>query len=496
MKNAKKLLALLLAMAMVFAMGITALAEQQGELTGGSITINDAVPGQTYKVYQILYLESYNAEAKAYAYKANTAWESFINSDAIKDVYVTVDSQGYVKWKEDASVADFAKLAQKEAVNMAADGTQTADDPVEGATYSTVSFTNLKLGYYLVDTTLGTLCSLDTTNPSVVMQEKNEVPGNVKTVQEDATGNYGTENDADIGDTVNYKSTITAQAGAENYVFHDKMNAGLTFNGNVTVTLNGQSVAEEKYTFTDYTAEGAGTSSDGCTFEVEFMQDFCNTLKADDKIEIAYSATVNEDAVIAGDGNKNESKLSYGDSTNTKTTPSSITTTYTWEFDVFKYTETTANEQTTQTPLAGAEFILYKTVTEESEETTYYAQLTNGKITGWTTTKDQATTLISNNVGKIEIDGLDADTYYLKETKAPDGYNLLGEPVTVTIANNGDVSVRGEILANKTVNVENQSGSELPSTGGMGTKIFYVLGGILVIGAGILLVARRRMSVK
>lgn len=492
MKNAKKLLALLLAMAMVFAMGITAFAQQQGELTGGSITIKDAEPGQTYNVYQILYLEGYNAEAKAYAYKANTAWESFIKSDAIKDVYVTVDSQGYVEWKEGASVADFAKLAQKEAAKMAADGTQIAGAAGEGEKYSTVSFTDLKLGYYLVDTTLGTLCSLDTTNPSVEMQEKNEVPGNVKTVQEDSTNEYGSVNDADIGDTVNYKSTITAQEGAQNYVFHDKMDAGLTFNGTVTVTLNGQPVAEENYTLTDYTAEGADTSFGGydeCTFEVKFTQAFCDTLKANDQLVIAYSATVNEKAVIAGNGNKNESKLSFGDSTNTTTTPSSTTITYTWEFNVFKYTQTS---EEVQTPLEGAEFILYKT----GAETTYYAKLTDGKITGWTEEENQATTLRSNNEGKIEIDGLDADTYYLKETKAPDGYNLLGDPVTVIIANNGDVSVRGETLANKTVNVENKSGSELPSTGGMGTKIFYVLGGILVIGAGILLVARRRMSVK
>ena len=207
MKHARKLASLLLALVMVFALATTAFAT--GET--GSITINDAVVGQTYTIYQILDLESYNASANAYAYKATTAWNGFINSNAIKGTYVEVDAQGYVTWKDSADAAAFAKLAQKYAKDksIANQGTVTA-------TTTTVSFTGLDLGYYLVDTTLGTLCSLDTTNPDVVMEEKNEVPTNVKTVEEDSTGNYGEKNDADIGQTVNFKSTITAQPGAEN----------------------------------------------------------------------------------------------------------------------------------------------------------------------------------------------------------------------------------------------------------------------------------------
>ena len=204
MKHARKLASLLLALVMVFALTATAFAE--GET--GSITINDAVVGQTYTIYQILDLESYNASANAYAYKATTAWNTFINSNEIKGVYVEVDAQGYVTWKEDADAAAFAKAAQKYAKDNS-----IANQGTVAATTTTVSFAGLDLGYYLVDTTLGTLCSLDTTNPNVVMEEKNEVPTNVKTVEEDSTGNYGEKNDADIGQTVNFKSTITAQAG-------------------------------------------------------------------------------------------------------------------------------------------------------------------------------------------------------------------------------------------------------------------------------------------
>ena len=285
------------------------------ETTGGSITINDAVVGQTYTIYQILDLESYNASANAYAYKATTAWSTFINSDAIKGTYVAVDAQGYVTWKDGADAAAFAKAAQK----YAKDNSITNQGSVT-ATTTTVSFTGLDLGYYLVDTTLGTLCSLDTTNPNVVMEEKNEVPTNVKTVQEDSTNNYGDKNDADIGQTVNFKSTITAQAGAENYVFHDTMSAGLTYTGVTGITLNGTAVDASNYTVT-------APAADGDTFDVTFTQAFCDTLKANDKIVISYSATLNENAVIAGEGNPNTSKVSYGDSSNTKYTPDSQTKT-------------------------------------------------------------------------------------------------------------------------------------------------------------------------
>lgn len=233
MRHIKKLVSLLLALTMVLAMAVPAFAAQEGTLTGGSITINDAVVGQTYKVYQILYLESYHVDNETtgegqYAYKANSSWSNFINGNGINGVYVNVDAQGYVTWVTNASAADFAKAAQK----YAKDNSITPDASAVTATTATVKFENLNLGYYLVDTTLGTLCSLDTTNPNVVMEEKNEAPTNVKNVEEDSKvgkeNAWGTTNDADIGQTVNYKSTVTLPKGSENVTFHDTMSAGLT----------------------------------------------------------------------------------------------------------------------------------------------------------------------------------------------------------------------------------------------------------------------------
>ena len=467
--------ALVMALAMIPAS--FAHATPEGTLTGGSITINDAVPGQKYNAYQILYLESYNKGSGAYAYKANSAWETWLRTQT---AYVSFDDQGYVTWVKSADPAAFAKLAQVEAAKTTADATETAPAAAEGATYSSVSFTGLKLGYYLVDSTLGTLCSLDTTNPNVVMEEKNEVPTNVKTVEEDSTpGTYGEKNDADMGQTVNFQSTIIAQTGAQNYVFHDTMSSGLTYKDVTGITLNGEAVTSN-YTVT-------APAADGDTFDITFTQEFCDTLKANDQIVISYSATLNENAVIGGDGNPNTSKLSYGDGS---VTPDSQTTTYTWDVDVFKYTKNGEAEAA----LAGATFTLSMSNTGAnpialiSEDNNVYRVAKTGE-TG------TVTAITTDATGKFTIKGLDADTYYLTETAAPAGYNKLADPVKIVIGENGVVNSTTENPQGvDVVKVLNQSGTELPSTGGMGTTVFYVVGGILVVGAVVLLVARKRMA--
>lgn len=315
----KKIAAILLAVLLTFAMATTAFAAQEGTLTGGKITINDAVSGQTYKAYQLMYLESYNKEAGTYTYKANSEWEAWLRTQTD---YLTFDGQGYITWTgavTDAAKKAFAKAA-KAAITTQSAKTVTADS-------TTVEFTDLKLGYYLVDTSLGTLCSLDTTNNEVVMEEKNEEPTLTKEVQEGSS--WGESNDANIGDTVNYKVTITAYEGAQNYVLHDTMTTGLTFNNDVAVTKGGSTVDPSNYTV------ATSGYTDGDTFEVQFTQAFCDGLANGDQIVVTYSATLNENAVIAGAGNTNKAKLTYGD--NATATTEYTTTTKTWDVDVFKY---------------------------------------------------------------------------------------------------------------------------------------------------------------
>lgn len=495
MKHAKKLASLLLALVMVFAMSLTAFAAQEGTLTGGSITINDAVVGQTYKVYQLLYLESYDAASNAYAYKANSAWADFFKKaegdtpDGVGLTYVNIDDQGYVTWKNGASAADFAKAAQSYAKSKGL----TPDVSAVAATTATVEFKDLKLGYYLVDSTLGTLCSLDTTNPNVVMEEKNEAPSNKKEVEEDSNSQYGSVNDADIGQIVNFKSTVTLPKGSENVTFHDTMSTGLTLDTtSIKVYTDANLTTDTELAAGNYTVTTTGLT-DGCTFEVSFDQTYLNGLTADATVYVSYSATVNSNAVIGGAGNPNTSKLSYGDSSNTQTTPPSETKTYTWSFDVLKYGNGDKSKG-----LKDAEFVLL------NNDKTKVATIVDGKLTGWadvpvagtdgTITWPANTVLTTNAQGKIDIAGLDADTYYLREIAAPAGYNKLAADVEVKIEPNTSNDGKTLTLTSVTAEIENKSGTELPSTGGMGTTIFYVIGSILLIGAAVLLITRKRMS--
>lgn len=471
----KRVTSSLLALVLLLALVGTAVAEDKG-----SITIDNAIVGKTYTIYRIFDLNSHNTDYSAINYTVSEKWTAFFAEGAPGRTYVDIDkTYGYVVWKTGASPANFAA----EAIEYAADK-GIAHDGQAVAAPGTVKFDDLALGYYLVQSDLGALCSLDTTMPNVTIKEKNSESTVDKQVQEDSTGDYGDHNDADIGQTVNFKTTINVVDGEpKNYVLHDTMSAGLTFDpASVAVTIGERTLAKN----TDYTLVTSGLT-DGCTFEVQFKD---GVLKPNDVVEVAYSAEVNEYAVIGGTGNDNKTHLTYSDTP--KSTGERLTKTYVWQFDVFKY----AMRDGQEIPLAGAQFVLYKTVNDEK----FYAQAANGKITGWTDDKEKATVFETPDNGKFVIAGLDADTYYLEEIKAPDGYNQLKDPVkvviTATIA--GDKTGRATITYNETatgtVRIENQTGVELPSTGGIGTTVFYVIGGLLMGVAVVLLVTRKKMS--
>ena len=314
MKLLKKYFGVLLAMIMVLSMSTVAFAAHGTNNNSGSITINNAEKDHTYNAYQVLVLESYNTEAKAYSYKANEYWKGWLGSQT---QYVSIDDQGYVTWvggTDAANVAAFAKaaLAHAKEANINPVATRTADS-------TTVAFTGLNLGYYLIDTTLGTLCSLDTTKPDATMNEKNEVPSQTKEVQEDSDGSWGDENTAEIGDTVNYRTTINAKTGAKGYVLHDVMSTGLTLNEN-SVTVTGLTKGQDANSG-DYHVVTTGLS-DGCTFEVVFHQSYLDTITANTDIVVTYSAVVNENAKVSPSANPNKTTLKYGEGSKFETVPS------------------------------------------------------------------------------------------------------------------------------------------------------------------------------
>lgn len=358
----------------------------------------------------------------------------------------------------------------------------------------------MPLGYYLVDSSAGALCNLTTTASNATINEKNGTPTVEKQVKEDSTkedstNEFGSSNTADIGQTVEFKTTITAQAGAQNYVLHDKMDAGLTFNNDIHITLNNDEVNNDSYSILLKSNPTTETKpSDDCTFEIKFSETFCDSLNAGDRIIVSYSATLNENAVVGNAGNKNDTWLKYGNGTDTA---HSSTTTKTYEIPVFKYTKKGSNE----TPLAGAKFTLSKSADGSSPiNLIKVSKETDTKLT-YRVAKEGETSYVTEittpSKGEFVIQGLDADTYYLTETEAPKGYNKLAAAINVKIDSSGNIYLNGSNNVNAgDVKVENKTGTLLPSTGGMGTTIIYMAGAILVIASGIVLVSKKRSKAK
>lgn len=468
-KTFKKLFAALLAAALVLAMAVPAFAETNA--TKGSIKIDHTVSGETYTIYRMFKLDSYNAESNTYSYTVEPAWKPFFQDGVAGSEYITLDLQNHPTWNaaksQDSDKADFAKLALK----WATENKVSAAAESQTSTGSDVIFSHLDLGYYLVDSSLGALCGLNTTNPDVTITEKNGQPTIEKQVKNGDT--WGTTNDAKIGDTVEYKVEIKVADGAQKYTVTDTMSKGLTFNsGSLKVTANGAQTTN--YTLTP-TENG---------FTLELPESYVSNLTKGTVILVTYNATLNKKAVIDGDGNTNEVTLSYGN--HQSTVPSKVTT-KSYQFDLVKV------DGTTNKLLDGAEFELADGNTKLS-----FVKDDDGNYRVAAAGEDGATTTITVKNGKVNIYGLAGKTYTLTETKAPDGYNKLVTPETVNLTDGSMASatIESETYVDGGVVVKNNAGTVLPSTGGMGTTLFYVVGGGLMVAALVLLITKKRMEHK
>ena len=479
----KKLFAVLLALTLVLSMGAIAFAADTGK-----ITIANAVEKEVYTIYKMFNFTPVdgNVNQGRYSY-ADTKWETFITTGAGKD-YLEFDTvNGTIKWKgatvtegattvaDPVAVAALAKAAVAYAKASSIAGTEKT------ASGTTVEFTGLGLGYYAIDTSLGNICALTNVNSSFTATEKNSGATIDKKIVEN--GALVDANNVAIGDTVNYQSVVTAGKGTVNYVVHDKFSEGLTFKAE-TVVVNVDYVDTAK---TDKTLVAGADKDyvlktncdDDCTFEIDFTDAFEATLSETDKIIITYSAELNDEAVIGSTGNPNEIHLTYG---NAQTTTKDTVITYT--------TKLTINKTDAQgTALLGAGFTLYKGTGETKTAI-------GAEIKG----EDLSTFVWS---------GLEAGTYVLVETTVPNGYNK-AEDITFTITweapveaiTSGDeqatwtddsdkISVVNGVFSGTVVN---NTGALLPETGGIGTTIFYVVGGLLMAAALIVLVSKKRMA--
>ena len=429
MKLIKKIAAVMFAFMMVFSLGTNVKAESGTSTdTKGSITITNAIKDQDYKIYKILDLESFDSTkgAEAYSYKlTNDKWKNFFETGTGKD-YVDIKA-GYVTWRSGVNEADAANLAKaaiayaKDANNGVAAVTVTPTKQDNGNKTETLTYSDLELGYYLVESSVGALCGLTTTNSKVDIIEKNGQPTVEKKVSSTDGNGYGDSNDVNIGDKVYFQTIITAQAGAQDYVLHDTMDEGFTFTNNIQVKLNDSKVENQDYSIYLKGTENNKTT-DGCTFEIRFTKDFCDKLKENDKIYVTYTAMLNSKAFIGinnndASGNTNATKITYG--ANNKESVESKTQTYTYQIPVFKYTGIG------KTPLAGATFSLFTTETEgdaiklvQKTGTQEYRLAIQGE-----TGEKEVTEITTTDTGRFSIQGLKPGNYWLEETAAPKGYN-------------------------------------------------------------------------
>lgn len=481
MKRVKRVLALLAAFALVLAMAVPAWAASNT----GSITVQGAVDGEIYSIYKIFDVTGYDTTTAPHkiTYKVTDGWASFFKTGNPGATYVTLDSKNQIS----ATTLDSSNAPAFAAAAIA--WAKDSDHNINAAESKTankdgVTFTNVENGYYLVDTSLGALCSLDNvTGNTATISEKNKVPSVEKKVK--SGDNYESSNSAKIGDTVEYKTTITINGSVEKVVLHDKMDTGLTFDEtSVKVKVGGADVAADNYTLKKPGTE----SSDSCTFEIEFKDSYIAGLETGTQIEVKYSATLNENAVIGTTGNKNDTWLKYGNNGSV----TSETTTYSYSFDLVK-------TDSDGTLLAGAKFKLYADQNCANEiklvadgDNAYRAAKTGEKA---------VESIETNATSALTIKGLKGTTtYYLKEIEAPKGYNELENAFEFTIAS-ANISSNLSTTSNKWVegkstgiHIINNAGTTLPSTGGMGTTVFYVVGGGLMAVAVVLLVTKKRME--
>ena len=496
MKSTRKLASLLLALVMVFALAVTAFA-QDVTVTGGegSITISNAAKGETYAIYK-LFDATVSEDRKSIAYTGTIPGGL--------ETYFTADANGYISATDAAKNGENMSDGLKAALKTWAKGTTaTAAAESDG---SALNFKELAYGYYVVTTTQGEqVISVDSTMPDVTIVDKNSsTPKDLrKTADVD---------DVSIGDTVTYtvrfKTSNYYGAGADakeivSYTIVDTLPEFLTSVNVTSIIVDNDGDDATTDDQTNVTAQFANREINIKWYDNnKFLYDNGAT------VTITYTAKVTDKAAIDGTGNTNKVTVTWTTKNGNQPGPDKIEN----EETIFTYAIALkkVNNKGKALPDAVFEFPFYVKSTADADGAYIYAGTTAGEgLTNQITTPEN---------GVIIVKGVKTGSYEIKEVKAPAGYNKLAAPVTVEavktgsttthtivyLDENGDpvdktsqvteVKVDIDTIAATPVVVVNKAGTELPSTGGMGTTIFYVLGFVLVVGAGVLLVTKKRMS--
>ena len=528
MKRMKRIMALMLAAIMMMAMSVTAFAA--GGATGThTLTVNvkstepaQDLKGQTINLYKLFDVtESGTTESKNYAYTVNTAtgYKDALVSVLGSPITATSTDEQFaaavlaIGSNNSTEVQNFANNFTTYALKNSLKATATSNKITE-ENKTSYTFNNLAAGYYLVYVTGGkaiqsSLVTVDATTNTVDL--KTEAPSITKTADKETVS---------IGQVVEYTvtGTIPDTTGYNQYqyIIHDELSKGLDFVKNAAgETLDDAAKVNVAITFKETSVTDKGTAPTTATLDTannrkmsldlsEWVRD--NQANKGKEFTVTYYAKVNKDAVVI---EKNKAQLEYGNKPGetTKTTPSEAKTP-TYPLDILKVKKDSSPEEI----LAGAHFTLYASGVDGSIDETKPIKVTKDAEGKYSYAADQASTdpsVITDMVTvatkfegtgyNLHINGLAAGTYYLKETKAPEGYNKLTDAIKVTITksttadeNNWTLTVDKGTVGGKIVKVENSTGSLLPSTGGRGAIAFAVIAAILVFGVAVSFIRDKR----
>ncbi len=517
MKALKKLSCLLLAVLLLMSVSVTAFAAvtpaDPGEDGGFVLTIEKTTGTHVYQAYQIFTGDLATKDGKDVL--SNVKWGNGLTDAgkaALADLADVTDVEDAAKVAEGISSLEAHAIAA--AIVGKVQNPVAMDDNGDGK-YATAP---VAAGYYFVLDTQDDPGAEDFAISDYIVQvlgdtdmkPKADVPSVEKKVQDNDDETWRDTADWDINDTVPFQLTASLPSNYADYdsyklVFHDTQSAGLTFSGIVSVTVNGAALTDGQYTLT---TEGL---EDGCTFEVAIanLKSVAPSATKDSKVVVSFNSTLNESAVIGPDGNPNTVKLEYSNNPNhegTGHTPEDTVTVFTFQLEINKVRKAAEGDDDADgdgfVPLKGAGFTLYKWNGSE------YVKV-----------GDEVT-----DVTVFDFKGLDDGRYMIEETTTPPGFNTI-DPIYFTVEavhtdgtaagltdlkvtqvdKDGDeiTDVTGESKITFTVtpatgvastDIVNQSGLELPETGGIGTTIFYAVGGVLVVAALVLLVTKKRMS--
>lgn len=523
MKKTKKLVSLMLSLFLL--LGVTPFTAFAAD--AGSITITNATKEETYTAYRI-FDAKVSTDGEGITYTATEAQKAFYEGKTNNPfVFATNGNVSIADGKTDADVITFLQSF----VTKPEGGTVTVDPgfaavtdalPSQKATSETVTFDNVPYGYYLVSSSLGAVVTVDSNNKDVTVIDKNQGPqwpddGPGKTITGGTINDSGESVDSvNLGDKVKFGIKVKASNydGAKKvleYKIKDIMAKGLEYNQSELIVKVG---TKTLVAGTDYTVEWNTTDN---SFEIKIpwitnegqpTQEFLYESPVD--ITVTYTATVTDEALIAGAGNENKATFSYRTDKPEPGKPWEESTTTTAKTYVFALGINKTDGE--GKPLAGAKFKL------TLDGVDVKVKPIDGKLGVYEYDTTGSNVVETPTSGVVVIRGVKEGTYTLTEIEAPEGYNMLTAPVSVeaTIVKsteykttttvyydaNGNVTeeeteTKVEVVTEVPVSlitIVNKVGSSLPSTGGIGTTIFYVLGGILVAGTAVIFINKKRMK--